>query len=154
LVDLPINKTRPAGVISTDGALTEVACKEATMANTQSSSPFHSPQIGAKSTPAPVHTTSLVEQQLRLSVESPQLLAAIEILLPLAKAEYRELSGPRSSTCDPRTAELIKSEAEAWFIGIALAEDALARIKPCPHLLVRYFHQLEKAVKTAKAVQP
>jgi hypothetical protein len=66
---------------------------------------------------------------------------------------YGELSGPRSSGCDPRVAELIKSEAEAWFMGIALAEDALARIKPCPHLLVRYFHQLEKALTTAKAVQ-
>ena len=49
-------------------------------------------------------------------------MAAIEILLPLAKEEYRQLSGPRSSTCDPRTAELIKSEADAWAIGIALAE--------------------------------
>ena len=103
--------------------------------------------------PAPAQTTSLVEQQLRLSVESPQLLAAIEILLPLAKAEYRQLSGPRSSSCDPRTAELIKNEADAWAIGIALAEDALQRIKPCPHLLARYFHQLEKALKAAKAVQ-
>ena len=124
------------------------------MATTQSSSPFHSTQFFTKPVPAPAQTTSLVEQQLRLSVESPQLLAAIEILLPLAKAEYRELSGPRSSGCDPRVAELIKSEAEAWSMGIALAEDALARIKPCPHLLVRYFHQLEKALTTAKAVQP
>ena len=123
------------------------------MATTQSSSPFHSTQFFTKPVPAPAQTTSLVEQQLRLSVESPQLLAAIEILLPLAKAEYRELSGPRSSGCDPRVAELIKSEAEAWSMGIALAEDALARIKPCPHLLVRYFHQLEKALTTAKAVQ-
>jgi hypothetical protein len=122
------------------------------MATIQSSSPSHSPQIRAKSTPAPAQTTSLVEQQLRLSVESPQLLAAIEILLPLAKEQYRQLSGPRSSSCDPRTAELIKSEADAWAIGIALAEDALSRIKPCPHLLVRYFHQLEKAL--AKAVRP
>ena len=65
------------------------------MATTQSSSPSHSPQIRAKSTPAPAQTTSLVEQQLRLSVESPQLLAAIEILLPLAKEEYRQLSGPQ-----------------------------------------------------------
>jgi hypothetical protein len=124
------------------------------MANTQSSSPSHSHQFGTQTKPAPAQTTSLVEQQIRLSVESPQLLAAIEILLPLAKAEYRELSGPRSSSCDPRVAELIKSEAEAWSMGIALAEDALARIKPCPHLLVRYFHQLEKALTTAKAVQP
>jgi len=124
------------------------------MATTQSSSPSHSPQIRAKSTPAPAQTTTLVEQQLRLSVESPQLLAAIEILLPLAKAVYGELSGPRSSGCDPRTAELIKNEADAWAIGIALAEDALQRIKPCPHLLVRYFHQLEKALTAAKAVQP
>ena len=122
------------------------------MATTQSSSPFHSPQIRAKNTPAPTQTTSLVEQQLRLSVESPQLLAAIEILLPLAKEEYRQLSGPRSSSCDPRTAELIKSEADAWAIGIALAEDALSRIKPCPHLLVRYFDRLEKAM--TKAVRP
>jgi hypothetical protein len=121
------------------------------MATTQSSSPFHSPQIRAKSTPAPAQTTTLVEQQLRLSVESPQLLAAIEILLPLAKTVYGELSGPRSSSCDPRTAELIKNEADAWAIGIALAEDALQRIKPCPHLLVRYFQQLEKAL--TKAVQ-
>jgi hypothetical protein len=121
------------------------------MATTQSSSPSHSPQIRAKSTPAPTQTTTLVEQQLRLSVEAPQLLAAIEILLPLAKEEYRHLSGPRSSSCDPRTAELIKNEADAWAIGIALADDALSRIKPCPHLLVRYFHQLEKAL--TKAVQ-
>jgi hypothetical protein len=102
--------------------------------------------------PAPAPTTSLVEQQLRLSVEAPQLLAAIEILLPLAKAEYRQLSGPRSSKCDSRTAELIKNAAEAWFIGIALAEDALQRIKPCPHLFARCFHQLEKAL--GKAVRP
>ena len=122
------------------------------MATTQSSSPSDSPQIRVKSTPAPAQATSLVEQQLRLSVESPQLLAAIEILLPLAKEEYRQLSGPRSSSCDPRTAELIKNEADAWGIGIALAEDALARIKPCPHLLARYFHQLEMAI--AKAVKP
>jgi len=94
-----------------------------------------------------------VEQQLRLSVESPQLLAAIIILLPLAKAEYRQLSGPRSSGCDPSVAELIRSEAETWSLGITLAEDALARIKPCPNLLVRYLHQLEKALTTAKAVQ-
>jgi hypothetical protein len=40
----------------------------------------------------------------------------------------------------------MKSEADAWAIGIALAEDSLARIKPCPHLLARYFHQLEKAL--------
>lgn len=122
------------------------------MVTNHSSSPFHSTQIRAKSTPAPAQTTSLVEQQLRLSVESPQLLAAIEILLPLAKEEYRQLSAPRSSGCDPRTAELIKNKADAWAIGIALAEDSLQRIKPCPHLLVRYFHQLEKAL--AKAVQP
>ena len=103
--------------------------------------------------PAPAPTTSLVEQQLRLSVEAPQLLAAIEILLPLAKAEYRQLSGPRSSKCDSRTAELIKNEAEAWFIGIALAEDALQRIKPCPHLLARYFHKFEQALKAKKGGQ-
>jgi hypothetical protein len=122
------------------------------MATTQSSSPFDSTQFFVKPQPAPAQTTSLVEQQLRLSVESPQLLAAIEILLPLAKEEYRQLSGPRSSSCDPRTAELITNEANAWAIGIALAEDALQRIKPCPHLLARYFHLLEKALK-AKAVQ-
>src|ERR1700689_3063308 len=109
------------------------------MATTQSSSPSDSTQFFIKPLPAPPQTTNLVEQQLRLSVEAPQLLAAIEILLPLAKAEYSQLSGPRSSKCDPRTAELIKNEAEAWFIG-ALAEDALQRIKPCPHLLARYFH--------------
>ena len=124
------------------------------MATTQSSSPSHSTQFFTKPQPAPTQTTSLVEQQLRLSLESPQLLAAIEILLPLAKAEYRQLSGPRSSGCDPRVAELIKNEADAWAIGIALAEDALARIKPCPHLLVRYFHQLEKALNAAKVVKP
>ena len=122
------------------------------MATTQSSSPSDSTQFFTKPLPASAQTTSLVEQQLRLSVESPQLLAAIVILLPLAKAEHRTLSGPRSSSCDPRTAELIKNEADAWAIGIALAEDALARIKPCPHLLARYFHQIEKAI--AKAVQP
>ena len=122
------------------------------MANTQSSSPSNPIQIRAKSTPAPAQTTSLVEQQLRLSVESPQLLAAIEILLPLAKTVYGELSRPRSSGCDPRVAELIKNEADTWAIGIALAEDSLQRIKPCPHLFVRYFDQLEKAL--AKAVQP
>src|SRR6202167_3518457 len=124
------------------------------MATTQSSSPSNSTQFFIKTHPAPPQTTSLVEQQLRLSAESPQLLAAIEVLLPLAKAEYRELSGPRSSSCDPRTAELIKNEADAWAVGITLAEDALQRIKPCPHLLVRYFHQLEKALTAAKAVQP
>jgi hypothetical protein len=124
------------------------------MATTQSSSPSDSTQFFTKPLPAPAQTTSLVEQQLRLSVESPQLLAAIEILLPLAKTVYRQLSGPRSSGCDPRTAELMKNEADAWAIGIALAEDALQRIKPCPHLLVRYFHQLEKALTAAKAVQP
>jgi hypothetical protein len=122
------------------------------MATTQSSSPSDSTQFFTKPLPASAQTTSLVEEQLRLSVESPQLLAAIEILLPLAKAEHRTLSGPRSSSCDPRTAELIKNEADAWAIGIALAEDALQRIKPCPHLLARYFHQIEKAI--AKAVQP
>jgi hypothetical protein len=121
--------------------------------NTHSSSPSDSTQFFTKPLPAPAQTTSLVEQQLRLSVESPQLLAAIEILLPLAKEEYRQLSGPRSSSCDPRTAELIKNEADAWGIGIALAEDALQRIKPCPHLLARYFHLLEKALARAKAVQ-
>ena len=123
------------------------------MANTQSSSPSDPIQIRAKSTPAPAQTTSLVEQQLRLSVESPQLLAAIEILLPLAKEAYRQLSGPRSSGCDPRTAELIKNEADAWAIGIALTGDALQRMKPCPHLLVRYFHQLENALAAKRAVQ-
>jgi hypothetical protein len=123
------------------------------MASTQSSSPSHSTQFFVKPVPASAQSTSLVEQQLRLSVESPQLLAAIEVLLPLAKAEYRELSGPRSSSCDPRTDELMKNEAAAWAIGIALAEDALPRIKPCPHLLARHFHQLEQAFKTAKAVQ-
>lgn len=122
------------------------------MATTQSSSPSDSTQFFKKSAPAVPQTTNLVEQQLRLSVEAPQLLAAIEILLPLAKEEYRQLSGPRSSSCDPRTAELIKNEANAWAIGIALAEDALQRIGPCPHLLARHFHQLEKALK-AKAVQ-
>jgi hypothetical protein len=123
------------------------------VANTQSSSPSHSPQISARCKPAPAQTTSLVEQQLRLSVESPQLLAAIIILLPLAKGRVSELSGPRSNSCDPRVAQLIESEAETWSIGITLAEDALTRIKPCPHLLARYLHQLEKAL-TTKAVQP
>src|ERR1700733_9500830 len=123
------------------------------MANIQSSSPSDSTQFFIKPHPAAPQTTSLVEQQLRLSVESPQLLAAIEILLPLAKTVYSELSGPRSSSCDPRTAELIKNEADAWAIGIALAEDALQRIKPCPHLLARYFHQLQQGLKNAKAVQ-
>src|SRR3984885_15523015 len=122
------------------------------MATTQSSSPSDSTQFFIKRLPAPPQTTSLIEQQLRLSVEAPQLLAAIEILLPLAKAEHRTLSCPRSSNCDPRTAELIKNEADAWAIGIALAEDALKRIGPCPHLLARYFHQFEKALK-AMAVQ-
>jgi hypothetical protein len=122
------------------------------MATTQSSSPSDSAQFFIKRVPALPQTTSLVEQQLRLSVDSPQLLAAIEILLPLAKEEYRQLSGPRSSSCDPKTAELIKNEAGAWAIGIALAEDALQRIGPCPHLLARYFHQFEQALK-AKAVQ-
>ena len=122
------------------------------MASTQSSSPTNSPQSFVRPVPAPAQTTNLVEQQLRLSVESPQLLAAIEILLPLAKEEYRQLSGPRSSSCDPRTAELIKNRSDAWAIGIALAEDSLQRIKPCPHLFVRYFHQLEKAL--TKAVRP
>jgi hypothetical protein len=120
---------------------------------THSSSPSDSTQFFIRPVPAPAQTTSLVEQQLRLSVEAPQLLAAIEILLPLAKAEYRQLSGPRSSKCDPRTAELIKNEADAWFIGIALAEDALQRIKPCPHLLARYFHKFEQALKAKKGVQ-
>src|ERR1700753_2849214 len=73
------------------------------MATTQSSSPFHSPQITARKKPAPANGTSLVEQQLRLSVESPQLLAAIEILLPLAKTVHGELSAPRSSSCRPKT---------------------------------------------------
>jgi hypothetical protein len=123
------------------------------MANTQSSSPSDSAQFFVRPVPAPAQTTSLVEQQLRLSVESPQLLAAIEILLPLAKEEYRQLSGPRSSSCDPRTAELMKNEADAWAIGIALAEDSLQRIKPCPHLLARYFHQLQQGLKTATAGQ-
>ena len=123
------------------------------MATTQSSSPSDSTQFVSRPVPAPAQTTSLVEQQLRLSVEAPQLLAAIEILLPLAKAEYRVLSGPRSSSCDPRTAELIKNEADAWFIGIALAEDALQRIKPCPHLLARYFHKFEQALKAKKGGQ-
>jgi hypothetical protein len=63
------------------------------MATTQSSSPSDSTQFFTKRLPAPAQTTSLVEQQLRLSVEAPQLLAAIEILLPLAKEEYRQLSG-------------------------------------------------------------
>jgi hypothetical protein len=97
------------------------------MTTNQSSSPSDSTQFFSRPVRAPAHSTSLVEQQLRLSLESPQLLAAIEALLPLAKAEYRELSGPRSSSCDPRTAELIKNEAGAWAIGIALAEDALER---------------------------
>jgi hypothetical protein len=125
------------------------------MATTKSSSPSDSTQFFTKPLPASPQTTTttLVEQQLRLSVESPQLLAAIEILLPLAKAEYRVLSAPRSSSCDPRTAALIKNEADAWAIGIVLAEDALKRIGPCPHLLARHFHQLETALKTAKAVQ-
>jgi hypothetical protein len=118
------------------------------VATNQSSSPFHSPQIRAK-TPAPPQTTSFVEQQLRLTAEGPQLLAAIEILLPLAKEELGHLSGPRSSSCPPRIAELIKSEADTWAIGIALAEDALQRIKPCPHLFARYFHQIEKALTKA-----
>jgi hypothetical protein len=48
-----------------------------------------------------------MEQQLPISVESPQLLAAIIILVPLAKAKYRELSGPGSSGRDPRIAALI-----------------------------------------------
>jgi hypothetical protein len=122
------------------------------MATTQSSSPFRSPQITARKKAAPANSTNLVEQQLRLSVESPQLLAAIEILLPLAKQVHGELSSPRSSTCKPKTAEIMKSEADAWAIGIALADDALARIKPCPHLLARYFHQIEKAL-IAKAAQ-
>jgi hypothetical protein len=121
--------------------------------NTHSNSPSDSIQFFKKSVLAPAQINNLVEQQLRLSVEAPQLLAAIEILLPLAKEEYRQLSGPRSSSCDPRTAELIKNEANAWAIGIALAEDALQRIKPCPHLLARYFHLLEKALMRAKAVQ-
>jgi hypothetical protein len=124
------------------------------MATNQSSSPSDSTQFFSWPVPAPALTTSLVEQKLRLSLEWPQLLAAIEVLLPLAKAEYRELSGPRSSSCDPRTAELIKNEADAWAIGIALAEEALERIKSSPHLLICYFQQLEKALTAAKAVQP
>jgi hypothetical protein len=63
------------------------------MATTQSSSPSDSTQFFTKRLPAPAQTTSLVEQQLRPSVEAPQLLAAIEILLLLAKEEYRQLSG-------------------------------------------------------------
>ena len=94
------------------------------MAATKRRSPFHSSRIDAKTTPAPAQTAALVEQQLRLSVESPRLLAAIEILLPLAQEEYRRLSGPRSSTCDPHVAELMKDEAEAWAMSIPLAQDA------------------------------
>jgi hypothetical protein len=68
------------------------------MATTKSSSPSDSTQFFTKPLPAPAQTTSLVEQQLRLSVESPQLLAAIEILLPLAKAEYRTAASIRLSS--------------------------------------------------------
>jgi hypothetical protein len=123
------------------------------MAIPKSSSPSNSSQFFTQSVPAPAQTISLVEQQLRLSVESPQLLAAIEILLPLAKSVHGELSRPRSSSCKPRTAELIKSEADAWAIGITLAEDALSRIKPCPHLLALYFHRLQQVLTNSKAVQ-
>jgi hypothetical protein len=49
------------------------------MASTISSSPSDSTQFFTKPLPAPAQTTSLVEQQLRLSVVSPQLLAAIEV---------------------------------------------------------------------------
>ena len=123
------------------------------MANTQNSSQASSAQFSFRPKPGPGSTTSLVEQQLRLSVESPQLLAAIEVLLPLAKRECRELSAPRSAGCDPHTAELIRNEAEAWAIGIALAEDALERIKPYSNVLVRYFHRFEAALRAKQAVQ-
>jgi hypothetical protein len=123
------------------------------MATNQSSSPHHSPQFSVRMKPAPAQTTSLVEQQLRLSVESPQLLAAIDILLPLAKAAHRRLSCPQSTTCDPRIAERIKSEADTWAIGIALAEDSLSRIKPYSHVLLRFFHRFEAAIKAKKVAQ-
>ena len=71
------------------------------MATNQSSSPSDSTQFFIRPVPAPAQTACLVEQQLRLSVEAPQLLAAIGIAFPLAKAKYRTLSGPRSSKCDP-----------------------------------------------------
>ena len=122
------------------------------MATTQSSSPFHSPQIRAKSTPAPPKPPASLNSSSACQWNRPNCWRRSKSFFPWPKTEYRQLSGPRSSSCDPRTAELIKNEADAWAIGIALAEDALSRIKPCPHLLVRYFHQLEKAL--TKAVQP
>jgi hypothetical protein len=124
------------------------------MANTQSSSPHPSPQETHQSPPATLATRTSVEQQLRLTVEAPQLLAAIEILLPLAKAQCRSLSGPRSSSCPPHIAQLIRSEADAWAMGIALADDALGRIKPYAHLLAVYFHRFEAVLAAHKAVQP
>jgi hypothetical protein len=122
------------------------------MAITQSNSPSHSPQTRAKSTPTPAQTTTLVEQQLRLSVESPQLLAAIDPSSP-GQDRVRRIEWPAIERLRSTNSRADQNEADAWAIGIALAEDSLQRIKPCPHLLVRYFHQLEHALKTAKAVQ-
>lgn len=91
------------------------------MATSQSTSPVRSSQAEV-----------LFEQHIRLSTEAPQLLAALEVLLPLAKAELRKAHTTRPP-----------GEADAWALGIALAEDALERVKPYGHVLLKYLLSLE-----------
>jgi hypothetical protein len=112
------------------------------MASFQSSSPSRSSQASA-----------LCEQKRRLSAEAPQLLAAIEVLLPLAKAQLRDLTGPVSAGSAATGAESTKSQADAWAVGITLADEALARIRPCSHVLLRYLLALESAL-IDRAVRP
>ena len=104
------------------------------MATTQSSSPLYPAQRRAK--PAPTPTTSLVEQQLRLSVESPQLLAAIDpsslgqdAAPPLGRTAFEQLRSQRCRDDDERGRGLGHGHRSGR--GCA-GKDQAIRPRPCP----------------------
>jgi hypothetical protein len=68
-----------------------------------------------------------VEQQLRLMVNAPALLDALEILLPLARREAEALSAAAVYAIGYSTTQ---EAADKWVEAVMVGERALAAIAP------------------------
>jgi hypothetical protein len=81
-----------------------------------------------------------------LLAEVPQMLASLEVLLPLAKDRLHELSGLPVSIKNA-------TEVESWIVAVCLAEDVLGRVNPAGHSMVRYLLRLEAIISPRRVQQ-
>jgi hypothetical protein len=90
---------------------------------------------------------SAVEMQLRLSINSPALLEAVMLLLPLAVEEYGAYIDGPTVGCPPLTVAEMQRKGEKWLEGIMVAEQALAAIRlPAPTLFLLH-NQVDAQLK-------